>query len=54
MLDNKTAFAIAATCLYSTGHWIGGTIMLGMTFNCVVQELRDPAGIKGLIDRLRG
>jgi hypothetical protein len=37
-VDNKTAFVIAATCLYSTGHWIGGTVLLlGMAFNCIWQ-----------------
>lgn len=27
-LNNQTSLLISTTCLYSTGHWIGATVLL--------------------------
>lgn len=31
-LNAETAYLIAAVCLFSSGHWIGGLVCLGLAF----------------------
>jgi hypothetical protein len=38
-MDTTNAWAIATICLYSTGHWIGGTIALVVTLLPYLSDL---------------
>ena len=40
-------------CLYSTGHWIGGTVLLIIIAYLVWNHANDPAGIKALAAAFR-
>lgn len=44
-MSNFVALVIASTCLYCTGHWIGGTVLLALAGVGWLQDLLDPFGI---------
>ena len=52
-MTDLTACTISTVWLYSTGHWIGGTVMLGFVFNTLWQEVTDPTGLKARFRMLR-
>lgn len=39
-MTNNTAVLISTMALYSTGHWIGATVLLAVLFCIVMAELR--------------
>lgn len=45
-MTNLTAFLIATVCLYSTGHWIGATVLLVVMLHAMLQAAFDPSGEK--------
>jgi uncharacterized membrane protein len=48
------ALLIATVCLYSFGHWIGGTVLLLLFLYATWEEANDPTGFKRYVKRLRG
>ena len=43
----------AMVCLYSTGHWIGGTVLLLVFGGMCWDAVDDPTGTKALFAALR-
>lgn len=52
-MDNITALLIATVFLYSTGHWIGATVLLVWLLFGVYQQADDPLGAKAYLGALR-
>lgn len=44
---------VAMVCLYSTGHWIGGTVLLLFYAGQVWGKVADPTGFNRWMERLR-
>jgi len=49
----KVILIVAIVCLYSTGHWIGATLLLAWLIYLGYQDAVDPTGIKRMLDRLK-
>jgi hypothetical protein len=47
------AYIITAICLYSTGHWIGGSVATVLAAWGAYQIVQDPTGMKRLTGLLR-
>lgn len=53
-MTDITALIIALTCLYSTRHWIGATMLLIFLLVILYQHIDDPLGTKAAFRMLRG
>jgi hypothetical protein len=48
-MSDQTAVTIAIVCLYSTGHWIGATVLVAWLLWWLIQENNDPLGVHALV-----
>ena len=44
---------VAIICLYSTGHWIGATVLLSICVWTAWEDMDDPSGVKRWLKRYR-
>jgi hypothetical protein len=52
-MTDITALTIAVTALYSTGHWIGATILAAWLAVGLYSQVDDPLGTKAYFSALR-
>jgi hypothetical protein len=52
-MSDITAITIAIVCLYSTGHWIGATVLLAWLAWDLFREVADPLNIKAFARALQ-
>ena len=52
-MTDSVAILIAIVCLYSTGHWIGATVLLVPWLVGFYENIKNPTGTKRLLASLR-
>jgi hypothetical protein len=52
-VSDITAITIAAVCLYSTGHWIGATVLVAWLLWGLLRDDPDPLGILAQVKAMR-